>query len=383
MAASGRLPRILTVVILPAALFALVTLAIETWIRRRRGVRPFALAAVPAAMLFLIFPVAPLLLDATRLFQQIAREGTNAPSAVGGIMQRLDRALLVGCLAAVVTLVLAWTLERGGAAEPKDVETEPPPDVRATVSRWVIVVCSLLIVPTAVLMYVAEDVPRLTVVAMELTTGLRRDTTPPDLSGFSETIASRLVLGVWLGLALTGAAVVAAAASLIAAVNLRPIDRLRTWTWLILAIVAAGAIGYAVRLNAHIALTARATAAAARHPSQRPDPGEPAASFAQADSPIRFDGVYRTDTPVDGTFRYWSFQPGGQCWPYATPSDSALPPPQPAGRLWTCDFKNGAVALTYSEKGAAVKTGNGTVRDRETIVIDGHTFRFVEGTHLR
>jgi hypothetical protein len=360
-----------------------ITLLIELWMRRRRGPGPFALAALPAAVLFLVFPVAPLLFETTRTFQQVGSSGLNGTATVADVMLRIQRVLFAGSIAAIVTLAVASLLELRGASAAGDepaAAADAAPDARSTLSKWGLIVCSLLVVPGAVLLYVAEDVPRLTTVAMEVTTG--RVSSPPELAGFSQRIASRIVTGVWLGLVLSVGAVLAAIASLFAAAFLQPPDRLRSYSRIVAAVVMLGALGNAVRLNGQIEWTTRVAADAAGHAPAAPGGDDPPPS-APAESAVRFDGVYRTEKPIEGAYRYWSFQPGGQCSPYSASSDGAPPPPPAPGRHWTCDIRGDAITVVYSENDAVVKTAKGIRRDRETLVIDRLTYHFIDGSRLR
>jgi hypothetical protein len=329
----------------------------------------FVLVVIPAALLFMILPVAPLMLQTVRSFQQIGTAGTDAASTIGELSLQIARTLWIGTLAVLLTMVVAALLQVGAGA------ATPPPardgDPARSLGGWILVACTVLLLPTALLMFIVEQVPRLAVHALEITAA---NPTSPDLSGFSEQIVLRLIVGTWFGAGLSFVEVAAGVVAVVAAGSIR--QQRTPWVpWVAFGVMMVIASWNVRRLQGDLRWIERATAAAAQASSRVPH----AKSTTGVDAgPFRFDGVYRTDARPDGTFDYWVFQPGSRCWPYSSPSDHASPPAPAAGRHWTCTADGEAVVVLHSDNDAVVKIERGTIRGRDSVVIEGTTYRFID-----
>lgn len=367
-----------------ATLLAVATLVIHYRQWHGGAAGRFVLAAVPAALLFPVLPVPVLVYRTIRGFQQIGQDGASTPGGVADLCRQMDQWLWLGSLGTLLTMVVAALLQwRAAAVEVAPAST--PADGgngRALWSERILIACSLLIVPTALLIGIAQDVPRLTIGALEITS--TPDAIPPaaaELAALSQTVASRLVVGMGLGLLLSAVGVVALVAALVAADNIRQPRRAGRYGWAVFAIVMLAAAANGVRLQADLRWIERVASAATAHAASLPSrPRRPLARMpptAEQQGPLRFDGVYRTDPKAAGTFDYWVFQRGGQCWPYSAPVDRfPPPPPPPAGKYWSWHAEGQSLVLMYSEDDAVVRTEKGSIRTRDVIVIESVTYRF-------
>jgi hypothetical protein len=339
------------------------------WIR---GSAPnFILVAIPSALLFLILPVAPLMLQTVRSSQRIGSAGADY-SLVGEICLQIEHTLWWGTVAILGTMVIAALLQLAAAAtQPASARDGDP---TRNMGAWVILIaCTALLLPTALLVFFVERVPRLAVQALESATA---NGTAVDFSGFSESIIVRLIIGTWFGAGLSVVQVGAGVLALVAAGTIRH-QRMPRAPWIAFAAMVMIATWNIYRLQGEVRWIEQAMAAAGAHSPSSPASVAGAASTTGA-SPIRPDGVYRTDPRPDGTFDYWVFRPSGQCWPFSAHSDRAPIALPPVGREWTCSVDRDGLVVTYSENEAVVKTDRGIIPDSHTIIIAGVTYRLVE-----
>jgi hypothetical protein len=375
--------------ILAAAALVLTSLGIHYRQWRRGATGQFILAVFPAALLFVILPVPVLALRTIQEFGRIGAEGMGTKARVVAVCMETDRLLGIGSLGCLVAIGIAALLQ-GHAASAIDAPESPDDPIdrrRSAWAPWLLAGCAFVALPAALVVSVAEDIPRLTIRALELSEGATAPESPT-LSSFSQQISSRLIASTVGGTALAGLGLAATVAALVAAGRIRQPRRRARYAWAVLGAVALATTGNAVRLLADLRWIDGASAAAlAKEAStgSMPRPMSPRVPpSADRAAPLRFDGVYRRDQQAYGAYRYWFFEPGGRCWPYETPAEDAPPPPPPPpDRYWTWQADAGTLTLTYSEHDAVVRTERGSIASRDALTIDGGTYRFVDRARLR
>jgi hypothetical protein len=348
-----------------------------------RGSAPnFVLVVIPSALLFVILPVAPLMLQTVRSTQPIGNSGTDF-SAVGELCLQIERTLWWGTVAILGTMVVAALLQvAASATRPASARDGDPTH---NMGAWIILIaCTSLLLPTALLMFFVERVPRLAVQALEAS---QSNPASAAFSGFSETIIVRLIVGTWFGAGLSLVEVAAGVLAVVAAGTIRH-QRMPRAPWIALATMMLIASWNVYRLQGEVRWIERATAnASAQNPSTGSSPTAsvpgPAPTTGENAGPVRVDGVYRTNIRPNSTYDYWVFRTDGECSPYSAQSDHAPPPPLPVGRRWACSVDGGVLSVVYSENGAVVRAERGAVLDRQTIVFGGVTYRFMEGQGLK
>jgi hypothetical protein len=246
-----------------AALAAVLALSLHHSQWRRGAAAQHVLAVLPAALLFVILPIPLLMFSTVRGFQQIARQGVNSNSLVVGYSLDINRALWLGSLGVLATMLVAAFLQWRSSAH----STEQTAEDSRTWRDWVLLACALLVIPTVIMAYIAGEVPRAVIGAMEMTTG----TTPSNVSSselgsLSAKIAALLLTGFIGGLVLAIADLFAAAGAVFAASGIRQPRRAARAGSVLLAITLLGAAWNVMQLPVERRWIQRvAAAAAARH----------------------------------------------------------------------------------------------------------------------
>ncbi len=231
--------------LLLAAIIAVSALFLHHRHWRHGAAGQHVLAALPAALLIVILPIPVLMLSTVRGFQRIDQEGRDSSSAAATLSLEINRALWLGTLGILATMVVAgllqWRADRAGAGD--------DPESPRTWRDWILVACAMVLLPTALLAYIADEVPRTVIGAMDAMTGGAPARVPPsELSALSGKIAALLVTGFIGGMILAIAGVAAAVGAVFAASGVQQPRRPSRLAWVLLAIVLAGAAWNAVRL---------------------------------------------------------------------------------------------------------------------------------------
>jgi hypothetical protein len=250
-------------------LFALAAIAVvlalslhhSQW--RRGAAAQHVLAVLPAALLFLTLPIPVLMFSTVRGFQQIARQGSSANSLVVGYSLDINRALWLGSLGVLATMLVAGFLQWRSSPD----GTEQPAEESRTWRDWLLLACALVVIPTMILAYIGGEVPRTVIGAMEMTTGTAPSNVPSsELGNLSAKIAGLILTGFIGGLVLAIADLFAAAGAVFAASGIRQPRRAARAGWVLLAITLLGAAWNVMQLPVERRWIERvAAAAAARH----------------------------------------------------------------------------------------------------------------------
>jgi hypothetical protein len=177
-----------------------------------RRASPLILLALPIALFLATVPVPLAAWKMIQGFQAIATSGSAAVKNVGALLIAVDRRLLFGTVGAILLLAVAATMQvmRGAdsddpaAAGPVAAVQDDPPREEAW-ADWFVLISSTTVLPVAVLVVFTQSIPRLIMeTAAAVTQGRAGGWTPPgDPLAISQAIASRLVIALIAGAALS------------------------------------------------------------------------------------------------------------------------------------------------------------------------------------
>jgi hypothetical protein len=231
--------------IVAAAIVVMAALSLHHYHWRHGATGQHVLAVLPAAFLFVLLPIPVLMFSAVQRFKEIGETGGNSYSAAAGLSLEINRGLWLGSVAVVLTMTIAAVLQwRASAAHGGETVEQP-----GTWRDWVLLACALLAVPTAIVVYIAGEVPRTVIGAMAMVTGSTpAPLAPPEVRHLSARIAGLLVTGFLSGLLLAVVDLFAAAGAVFAARGVRQPRRQSPVAWVMLAIVLLGVTWNGVQL---------------------------------------------------------------------------------------------------------------------------------------
>ncbi len=250
-----------------AAIIVAAALSLQHYHWRHGATAQYVLAVLPAALLFVILPIPALMFSTIRGFQRIAENGTNSYSAAGVLSLEINRVLWLGSLGVLITMVVAGLMQWRGSGGNSDGIA----DETRTWRDWILLGCALLVLPAALLAYVAGEVPRTLVGAMAMITGGAPSPVPSsELGNLSAKISNLLITGFLGGLLLALTDLFAAAGAVYAASGIRQPRRTAPSAWVMLTIVLLGATWNALQLRVERRWIERVTASASlRGPQAR------------------------------------------------------------------------------------------------------------------
>jgi hypothetical protein len=259
--------------LLLAAVIAVTALLLHHRHWRRGAAGQYVLASLPAALLFVILPIPVVMFSTVRGFQAIAREGRDSYSTAPALTLEINRALWLGMLGVLATMTVAallqWRADRAAA--------EDSPESVRTWRDWILIACAMLVLPTGLLVYIADEVPRTMITVMEsMMTGASPRAVPPsELGAISSKVATLLITGVLAGAVLAMGGMIAALGAVFAASGVRQPRRPSRLPWVLVAIVLAVAAWNAVRLPIERRWMERVAAATAHRDLDLPQTQSP------------------------------------------------------------------------------------------------------------
>jgi hypothetical protein len=258
--------------LLLAAVIAVTALLLHHRHWRRGAAGQYVLASLPAALLFVILPIPVVMFSTVRGFQAIAREGRDSYSTAAALSLEINRALWLGMLGVLATMTVAallqWRADRAAA--------EDSPESPRTWRDWILIACAMFVLPTGLLVYIADEVPRTVIAVMEsMMKGAPRAVPSSELGAISSKVATLLITGVLGGTVLAMGGMVAALGAVFAASGVRQPRRPSRLPWVLVAIVLAVAAWNAVRLPIERRWMERVAAATAHRDLDLPQTQSP------------------------------------------------------------------------------------------------------------
>ena len=245
-----------------AAIAVVLALSVHHYHWRRGATGQHVLAILPAALLFIILPIPVLLFSTVRGFRSIAQQGRDSSSTATAVCLDLNRALWLGTLGVLASMIVAALLQwHADRARPGDVTQS-----RRTWRDWVLIACAMLVLPTVLLGYVADVVPRTIIGVMEAMTGGAARLSTSELGAMSSRISTLLVTGILAGLFLAVAGVAASVGAVFTARGIRQPRRPARAGWVLLAIVLVVAAWIAMQLPVERRWMERVAASTAYRP---------------------------------------------------------------------------------------------------------------------
>ena len=215
---------------------------LATLVRQRksgRGSAQFVTALCPIGLLFITLPLSGAVLQLIRGFRAIAASGPGGLQAIAPFCLAIPRALALGALAFLATMVVAavaQTLMSSAPGEPSSAQTSSAP--AAKLWTWVLAASCVMILPVVAYARLAESLPDL---VMHAAASVRVGA-GPNLGETSKTIAAQSVGALVGGVALSLVLAAFGIANTIAVARGAASAWLTSYSWLVLA--GAVALGY-------------------------------------------------------------------------------------------------------------------------------------------
>jgi hypothetical protein len=230
-------------VLLPLIL-APLALGIGWSIARRDASSPLVLLVLPLALLFLLTAVPTAAYATVTTFQAIAATGNSSREMAMSAVRSMTLRLVTGGVGALLTLVVAFAIDRRRGAVPVDVGEISASALRAPAwIGWMFLTPVLVMVPAGILFWYVGELPA-------MIAQVAAATLPPatvageDLDYWSRRISARLVVGVGGGILLSLLVAILAAFNGVAAGRARmPAGAARVARWLV-ALAAVALAGY-------------------------------------------------------------------------------------------------------------------------------------------
>jgi uncharacterized membrane protein len=184
-----------------------------------RDAVPFALAALPFAILVLVIPIPLVSVQTIRAFQNVGASGEADGKAVARLALGIARPLAFAALQFVGVLCVATAIHFFGGRRDQPADSSPDSPVKSPKwPPWLLMAAPLLIIPAAVLTSLIRGIGSLLMEAGRVVGNPAAPATVAgmDLAEFSRLLSTRLIVGTLGGGALVAMALLLAAGSVLA-----------------------------------------------------------------------------------------------------------------------------------------------------------------------
>jgi hypothetical protein len=242
-------------------LFAFVTILAATCIsilfrQWHRGCGPplFILGVLPIALLFFTVPVPPAIWQVIRGFTTLNQAGIGGIKGAANLFLFIDRGLFIGSIGFLMTMGAAAMLQlHAGRLEPPSHAESTGPRRSAPWPAWMLMASVLVAIPVALLVKLAQGVPRLALQSLDILRAAAPVSPPTaqvaDLSG---TIATRLGICLLGGVVVSGGVLMTGVITLLVIRSMPPSSRLKVFSGMVLAIVTLAGIWSALTLTGEV-----------------------------------------------------------------------------------------------------------------------------------